>query len=82
MVIYCDNTSAINVPKNPVMHSKTKPIAIKYLFLREKVLEKEVQLEYVPTKEQVADIFTKPLPKDTFEYLRGELGVIPLPKQN
>ena len=60
------------------MHSKTKHIAIKYHFLRELVHEKEVRLEYVNTKEQIVDIFTKPLPKDAFLYLRGKLGVIPL----
>ena len=73
--ILCDNTSAISVSKNPVMHSNTKHIPIKYHFLREQVLEQEVKLEYVPSKEQVADIFTKPLPKETFEYLREKLGV-------
>ena len=78
VVIYCDNTSAINISKNLMMHSKTKHIAIKYHFLRELVQEKEVRLEYVNTKEQIADIFTKPLPKDEFLYLRGKLGVIPL----
>ena len=61
--ILCDNTSVISISKNPVMHSKTKHIPIKYHFLREKVLEKKVKLEYVPSKEQVADIFTKPPPK-------------------
>ena len=78
VIIYCDNTSAINISKNPVMHSKTKHISIKYHYLREQVQEKEVILEYVQSKEQLADIFTKPLPKDTFEYLRKRLGVIPL----
>eukprot|EP00253_Pinus_taeda_P022525 PITA_22525 len=68
--ILCDNTNAINSSKNPVMHSKTKHIPIKYHFLREQVLEQKVKLEYVPSKEQVADIFTKPLPRETFEYLR------------
>ena len=77
-VIYSDNTNAINISKNPVMHSKTKHIAIKYHFLRELVQDKEVRLEYVNTKEQIAYIFTKPLPKDAFLYLRGKLGVIPL----
>ena len=52
------------------MHSKTKHIPIKYHFLREQVLEQKVKLEYVPSKEQVADILTKPLPRETFEYLR------------
>eukprot|EP00253_Pinus_taeda_P002769 PITA_02769 len=67
--ILCDNTSAISISKNPVMHSKTKHIPIKYHFLCEQVLEQKVKLEYVPFKEQVADIFTKPLPRETFEYL-------------
>ena len=44
VVIYCDNTSVINILKNPVMHSKTKHIAIKYHFLRELVQEKEVKV--------------------------------------
>ena len=52
------------------MHSKIKHIPIKYYFLREKLLEKKVKLEYVCSKEQVADIFTKPLPRETLEYLR------------
>ena len=77
-VMFCDNTSAINISKNPMMHSKTKHISIKYHFFRELVQDKEIKLEYVHTKEQIADIFTKPLPKDAFLYLRGKLGVIPL----
>ena len=78
VVMFCDNTSAINISKNPVMHSKTKHIAIKYHFVRELVQDKEIRLEYVHSKEQIADIFTKKLPKDAFLYLRGKLGVIPL----
>ena len=72
----CDNTSAINISNNLVMNSKTKNIPIKYHFLREQVLEQKVKLEYVPSKEQVADIFTKPLPREAFEYLRQKLGVV------
>ena len=78
IVIFCDNTSAINISKNRVMHTKTKHIVIKYHFMRELVQEKEVILEYVNTKEQIVYIFTKKLPKDEFLYLRGKLGVIPL----
>ena len=80
MILYCDNTSAINILRNPVMHAKTKHIAIKYHYVRELVEDKEVKMEYINIKEQIADIFTKPLPKDSFEYLRGKLGVIPLSK--
>jgi hypothetical protein len=64
--IHCDNTSAISVSKNPVLHSKTKHIPIKYRFLREKVTNQIVQVLYIPTTEQIADIFTKPLAKTPF----------------
>ena len=62
------------------MHTKTKHIAIKYHYVRELVQDKEVKMEYVNTKEKIVDIFTKALPKDAHEYLRGKLGVIPLSK--
>lgn len=77
IVIHCDNTSTISMSKNLVVHSKKKHIEIKYHVVREKVVVKEVRLEYISTKEQIANIFTKPFPKDTFEYLRGKLGVMP-----
>lgn len=80
VVIYCDNTSAINISKNPVIHTKTKYISIKYHYLRELVQDKEVKLEYVNTREKIPNILMKPLPKDAHEYLRGKLGVIPLTK--
>ena len=67
--IHCDNTSTVNMSKNPMLHSKTKNISIKYHIVRDKVAKKEIRLEYVSTKEQIADIFTKPHPKETFEYL-------------
>ena len=51
VVMFCDNTSAINISKNLVMHSKTKHIAIKYHFVRELMQDKEIRLEYVHTKE-------------------------------
>ena len=77
--IMCDNTSVINISKNLVMHSKTKHIPIKYNFLREQVNDKIFKLKYVPTKEQIVDMFTKPLPKDAFEYHRQKLGVQSIP---
>ena len=74
--IHCDNTSAIIVSKNPIFHSKTKHIPIKYHFLREEVTNQIVQVHYIPTTEQITDIFTKTLAKTPFEYLRQKLGVI------
>ena len=78
--ICCDNTRVIIISKNSMMHSKTKHIPIKYHFLGEQVAEKNIRVEYVGTKEEVADIFTKPLPRESFEYLRQRLGAISTPK--
>lgn len=78
VTIYCDNTIAINISKKLLMHAMTKHISIKCHYLREQVQEKQVRLEYVNSKEKIVDRFTKPLPKDVFEYLRGKLGVLPL----
>ena len=80
MIIYCNKTSAINISKNHVMHTMTKHIAIKYHYLRELVQDKIARMEYVNTKEKLEDIFTKALPKEPHEYLRNQLGVLPLSK--
>ena len=73
--IFYDNTSFISISKNPVMHSKTKHIPIKFHFLREQVLNNIIKLEYVGTQCQIVDIFTKPLPQQQFENIREQLGV-------
>ena len=80
VTLYYDNKNAINISKNHVMHIKTKYIAIKYHYVRELVQDKEVKMEYINTMEQIADIFTKALPKDACEYIRGKIGVITLSK--
>ena len=74
--IKCDNTSAINLSKNPVQHSRTKHIEIRHHFLRDHVQKGDCVLESVDTKNQLADIFTKPLPKETFFAIRRELGLL------
>ena len=78
--IYFDNTSAINISKNPVMHSKTKHIPIKYHFLWEQVAENNIRVEYVGRKEQVTNIITKFIPQEDFENLRQRLRLISTPK--
>ncbi len=70
ITILFDNTSDISISKNPVMHSKTKHILIKYHFVRDHVLEKTITLEHIRTTEQVENIFTKLLSREAFEYLR------------
>ncbi|KAI5318449.1 hypothetical protein L3X38_038157 [Prunus dulcis] len=70
-----DNTSAISMTRNPVFHQKTKHINRKYHFIRDALQDGVVDLRYCKSKEQVADIFTKALPKDRFNYFRGLLGV-------
>ena len=80
MIIYCDNTSAINILKNPMIYTKTKHIAVTYHYLRELVQDKIVRMEYVYTKEQLAKIFTKALPNEPHEYLKSQLWILPLSK--
>ena len=58
IIIHCDNTSAINISKNLVMHSKKKHIPIKYHFLREQVSQKMLKLKYIDTKEHIVHIFS------------------------
>jgi hypothetical protein len=59
--LLCDNESAIRMADNPVEHNRTKHIAIRYHFLRDCQQKGDVEIAYVNTKEQLADIFTKPL---------------------
>ena len=79
MIVYCDNSSAIDISKNPIQHSKTKHIEIRYHFIRDLIERKIVCLEYILTKRQNADIFTKPLDRSKFETLRQVIGVILCP---
>ena len=79
MVVYCDNSSAIDISKNLVQYSKTKHIEIRYHFIGDLVKGKIVALDYIPTECQNADIFTKHLDRNKFETLRQVIGVILCP---
>ena len=61
IVVYCNNSSATGISKNPVQLSKTKHIEIRYHFIRDLIERKIVALEYIPTERQNANIFTKSL---------------------
>jgi hypothetical protein len=75
-VIHCDNQSCIKLSENPVFHDRSKHIEIRYHFIRDKVQKGEVQLQYIPTKEQLVDLFTKPLVKGKFVFFGDKLGVV------
>ncbi|KAJ9544070.1 hypothetical protein OSB04_023777 [Centaurea solstitialis] len=74
--IYCDNTSAIAIANNPVLHSKTKHIEVRYHFIRDHVMNGDIELHFVPTEYQLADLFTKPLDVTRFNMLISELGMM------
>ncbi|GJS16860.1 retrovirus-related pol polyprotein from transposon TNT 1-94 [Tanacetum coccineum] len=59
--IFCDNTSAIAISNNPVLHSRTKHVDIRHHFIRDHILKGDIELHFIPTQYQLADIFTKPL---------------------
>ncbi|KAJ9547356.1 LOW QUALITY PROTEIN: hypothetical protein OSB04_019899 [Centaurea solstitialis] len=74
--IFYDNISAIAISNNPVLHSKTKHIEIRYHFIRDHVMNGDVELHFIPTEYQLADLFTKTLDEKRFNQLITELGML------
>ncbi|GJR41447.1 hypothetical protein Tco_1217131 [Tanacetum coccineum] len=74
--IMCDNKGAIDLCKNPVQHSRSKHIEIHHNFLRDNVQKGIITIEKVPSKDIIADILTKPLKRESFNYLRLGLGIM------
>ncbi|GKD00618.1 hypothetical protein Tco_1170892 [Tanacetum coccineum] len=74
--IFCDNTSVIAISNNPVLHSRTKHIDIRYHFIRDHILKEDIEVNFIPTEYQLADIFTNPLYEPTFTRLKAELGML------
>jgi hypothetical protein len=74
--IFCDNTSAIALSKNHVFHKKSKHIDTRFHFIRELVNNGDITLQFCGSRDQLADIFTKPLGKSVFDFQRQHLGII------
>ena len=74
-MIYEDNHEAITLSKNSKNHTQTKYIDIKYHYVRENIMKKDIQLKYCPTENQVVDIWTKGLAKQRFEELNSMMVV-------
>ncbi|GKA55319.1 retrovirus-related pol polyprotein from transposon TNT 1-94 [Tanacetum coccineum] len=73
--LYCDSQSAIAISCNPVQHSRTKHIHTRYHFIKEQVENGIIELYFVRTEYQLADMFTKALPEDRFQYLVRRIGM-------
>ena len=73
---YCDSESAIRICHNPVQHSKTKHIALRYHFIKDHVEDGNIEVHFVKSSDQLADIFTKALPESQFNHMLQGIGMI------
>lgn len=74
--IFCDNTSIINIFKNPIQHSRTKHIRIRHHFIHDHVQKGDICMEFVDTLIQLVNIFTKPLYENIFWAIHHDLGML------
>jgi len=77
--LWCDNIGATYLAANPVFHARTKHVEIDFHFVRGQVAAKTLQILFTPSKEQIADILTKPIVSNWFQWLCSKLNVHPDP---
>ena len=77
--IWCDNLGATYLFVNPVFHTRTKYIEVDYHFVRDRVAKNEIQIHFISSQDQLADVFTKPLPTASFTAFHFKLRVAPPP---
>ncbi|CAL8082771.1 unnamed protein product [Prunus armeniaca] len=71
--LWCDNVSTISLASNPVFHSRTRYVEVDFHYVPKKVVRRELQVAYVPTHDQLADVFTKGLSTTRFLYIVSKL---------
>ena len=76
MLLYNDNKATISIAHNPIHHDRTKHVEVDRHFINEKIEGGMLNVEYVPTREQVADILTKGLPRQNFDELTSKLRLL------
>jgi hypothetical protein len=75
-LIYIDNKSALALAKNPVLHDRSKHIDVRFHFIRDCISSGVIETDFIKTGDQLADLLTKPLPRERLQELRGRSGVI------
>ena len=75
MLLHCDNQYALHIVANPIFHESTKHNEIDYHFIREHIQSGIIATKYFSTQFQLADIFTKALGHDRFQFLLRKLGI-------
>ena len=76
-LIWCDNRSVAALAANPVFHARSKHIESDLHFIRDKVLQGDLKIQYIPIAQQVADVFTKHLSSAQFLLFRKQLSIVP-----
>ncbi|XP_060969448.1 uncharacterized mitochondrial protein AtMg00810-like [Cannabis sativa] len=74
--IWCDNQSTVLLTANPILHARTKHIELDLYFVRDKVLQHQIQVKHVPSHAQLADCLTKPISSSLFSSIRSKLSVV------